>query len=50
MWSLLKVREVKYRWKPGSRRVCFSSPGAFKTYTKPMGREDTGNSHPIINE
>jgi hypothetical protein len=38
-WSLLKVREGKYkrghggtRWKVGAERESFSFPGAFKTY------------------
>jgi hypothetical protein len=30
--------------------VCFSSPGAFKTYANPMGWEEPGDSYPIIKE
>jgi hypothetical protein len=40
-WSLLKVREGKYkkehggcRWNLQAERACFSSLGAFKTYPK----------------
>jgi hypothetical protein len=40
-WSLLKVREGNYKrghngsmWKPEAERVCFSPPGAFKTYAE----------------
>jgi hypothetical protein len=29
-------------------KKCFSSPGAFKAYA--TGREEPGDSHPIINE
>jgi hypothetical protein len=39
-WSLLKVREGKYKRKYGEAQVesgsraCFSSPGTFKTYAE----------------
>jgi hypothetical protein len=42
-WSLLKVREGKYKRKHGGAQVefgvrtCFSSPGAFKTYANLWG-------------
>jgi hypothetical protein len=49
-WSLLKVREGKYRWNLGAERVCFSSPDAFKIYANLWKRRNqvSGEGHGLF--